>query len=126
MQYIFLFLLVHNSEFLEILIKSYCTRPHTLMWSSTQWVKNQKGAIATDFVSLYNTLLKSDVTTRDHVVRCRGSQECGSRSVNFACKFHRRSHRVRITLKSTNIVVHAQKECVNHETVTTELVTFGL
>ena len=29
------------------------------------------------------TLLKSDVTGRDHVVRCRGSQECGSRFVNF-------------------------------------------
>ena len=28
LQYIFLFLLVHNSEFLENLIKSYCTRPH--------------------------------------------------------------------------------------------------
>ena len=38
------------------------------------------------------TLLKSDVTTRDHVVR-RRTQECGSRNVNFACKFHRRSHR---------------------------------
>ena len=50
------------------------------------------------------TLLKSDVTTRDHVVRCRGSQECGSRNVNFACKFHRRSHRVRITLKSTTLL----------------------
>ena len=48
-------------------------------------------------------LLKSDVTTRDHVVCCRGSQECGSRNVNFACKFHRRSHRVRITLKSTTL-----------------------
>ena len=35
-----------------------------------------------------NTLLKSDVTSRDHVVRCRGSEECGSRFVNFACKFH--------------------------------------
>ena len=44
------------------------------------------------------------VTTRDHVVRCRGSQECGSRNVNFACKFHRRSHRVRITLKSTTLL----------------------
>ena len=31
----------------------------------------------------FNTLLKSDVTCRDHVVRCRGSQECGSRFVNF-------------------------------------------
>ena len=50
-----------------------------------------------------NTLLKSDVTTRDHVVRCCGSQECGSRNVNFACKFHRRSHRVRITQKSTSL-----------------------
>ena len=48
--------------------------------------------------------LKSDVTTRDHMVRCRGSQECGSRNVNFACKFHRPSHRVRITLKSTTLL----------------------
>ena len=51
------------------------------------------------------TLLKSDVTTRDHMVRCRGSQECGSRNVNFACKFHRQSHRVRITLKSTTFLL---------------------
>ena len=56
-----------------------------------------------------NTLLKSDVTTRDHVVRCRGSQECGSRNVNFACKFHRRSHRVRITLKSTTFLFMRSK-----------------
>ena len=55
------------------------------------------------------TLLKSDVTTRDHVVRCRGSQECGSRNVNFACKFHRRSHRVRITLKSTTFLFMRSK-----------------
>ena len=52
-----------------------------------------------------NTLLKSDVTSRDHVVRCRGSQECGSRFVNFACQFHWQWHSLRITL---NIVVHAQ------------------
>ena len=51
-----------------------------------------------------NTLLKSDVTRPDHVVRCRGSQECGSRFVNFACKFHRRWHRLRITLKSTTLL----------------------
>ena len=38
------------------------------------------------------------------MVRCRGSQECGSRNVNFACKFHRRSHRVRITLKSSTLL----------------------
>ena len=36
------------------------------------------------FVCNYaNTLLKSDVTRRDHVVRCHRSQECGSRFVNF-------------------------------------------
>ena len=58
---------------------------------------------------LVYTLLKSDVTTRDHVVRCRGSQECGSRNVNFACKFHRRSHRVRITLKSTTFLFMRSK-----------------
>ena len=50
-----------------------------------------------------NTLLKSDVTTRDHMVRCRGSQECGSRNVNFACKFLQNSHNSEIY----NIVVHA-------------------
>ena len=50
------------------------------------------------------TLLKSDVTSRDHVVRCRGSQECGSRFVNFACQFHWRWHSFRITLKSTTLL----------------------
>ena len=30
LQVIFLFLLVHNSEFLENLIKNYCTRPHVV------------------------------------------------------------------------------------------------
>ena len=35
------------------------------------------------------TLLKSDVTRRDHVVRCHRSQECGSRFVNFLVNFIR-------------------------------------
>ena len=47
---------------------------------------------------LVYALLKSGVTIRDHVVRCRASQECGSRFVNFACKW--RWHSFRITLKS--------------------------
>ena len=51
-----------------------------------------------------NTLLKSDVTSRDHVVRCRGSQECGSRFVNFACRFHWRWYSLRKTLKSTTLL----------------------
>ena len=51
-----------------------------------------------------NTLLKSDVTSRDQVVRYRGSQECGSRFVNFACQFHWRWHSLRITLKSTTLL----------------------
>ena len=41
-----------------------------------------------------NTLLKSNVTTWSVGGRCRGSQECGSRNVNFACKFHWRWHAV--------------------------------
>ena len=41
-----------------------------------------------------NTLLKSNVTGRDLGGRCRGSQECGSRFVNFACKFHTGWHAV--------------------------------
>ena len=49
------------------------------------------------------TLLKSDVTRPDHVVRC-GSQDCGSRFVNFACKFHSGWHSLRITLKSTTLL----------------------
>ena len=36
-----------------------------------------------------NMLLKSDVTRRDHVVRCRGSQECGSCFVIFIVSFIR-------------------------------------
>ena len=48
-----------------------------------------------------NTLLKSDVTTRDHVVRCRGSQECGSRNVNFAQSSH--------NSEIYNILVHAPR-----------------
>ena len=40
------------------------------------------------------TLLKSNVTTWSVGGRCRGSQECGSRFVNFACKFHWRWHAV--------------------------------
>ena len=55
-----------------------------------------------------NTLLKSDVTGRDHVVRCRGSQECGSRIVNFACKFNTRWHESLHNSEIDNIVVHAQ------------------
>ena len=51
-----------------------------------------------------NTLLKSNFTGRDHVVRCRGSQECGSRFVNFACQFHSQMHGVPITLKSTTFL----------------------
>ena len=34
-------------------------------------------------IPIINTLFKSDVTRRDHVVRCREFQECGSRFVNF-------------------------------------------
>ena len=41
-----------------------------------------------------NTLLKSNVTMWSVGGRCRGSQECGSRNVNFACKFHWRWHAV--------------------------------
>ena len=41
-----------------------------------------------------NTLLKSNVTTWSVGGRCRGSQECGSRFVNFACQFHARWHAV--------------------------------
>ena len=54
--------------------------------------------------NMHNTLLKSDVTSPDHVVRCRGSQECRSRFVNFACQFHWRWHSLRITLKSTTML----------------------
>ena len=43
---------------------------------------------------LCNTLLKSNVTTWSVGDRCRGSQECGSRNGNFACKFHWRWHAI--------------------------------
>ena len=37
----------------------------------------------TTYSWLKTTLLKSDVTRRDNVIRWHGSQECGSRFVNF-------------------------------------------
>ena len=60
----------------------------------------------------FNTLLKSNVTTWSVGGRCRGSQECGSRFVNFACKFHWRWHAVFGSSHNSeiyNIDVHAQK-----------------
>ena len=51
-----------------------------------------------------NTLLKSDVTRRDHVVHCHGSQECWFTLCQFCCQFHSRRHSLRITLKSTTLV----------------------
>ena len=47
---------------------------------------------------IHNTLLKSDVTRRDHVVCCRGSQECWFTLCQFRCQFHSRRHSLRITL----------------------------
>ena len=35
-----LFLLVHNSEFLQNLIKNYCIRPHFDVVYSAEWVKS--------------------------------------------------------------------------------------
>ena len=49
---------------------------------------------------IHYTLLKSDVTHRDHVVLCRGSQECWF----TLCQFHSRWHSLRITLKSATLV----------------------
>ena len=62
---------------------------------------------ATSFGMYDYTLLKSDVTRRDHVVRCRGSQGCWFTLCQFRCQFHSRwqsSHNSEIY----NIVVHAQ------------------
>ena len=53
---------------------------------------------------LYNTLLKSDVTRRDHVIRCHGSQECWFTHRQFHSQFHSRRHSLRITLKYTTLV----------------------
>ena len=55
-----------------------------------------------------NTLLKSNVTTWSVGGRCRGSQECGSRNVNFACKFHWRWHAVFKNSEIYNIGARAQ------------------
>ena len=46
------------------------------------------------------TLLKSDVTRRDHV----DPRNVGSRFVNFFVNFIRRRHSLRITMKSTTLV----------------------
>ena len=51
-----------------------------------------------------NTLLESDVTRRDHVVHCHGSQECWFTLCQFRFQFYSRRHSLRITLKSTTLV----------------------
>ena len=58
-----------------------------------------------------NTLLKSKVTTWFVGGRCRGSQECGSRNVNFACKFNWRWYAVfnSIQFNSIRIYFHQQQ-----------------
>ena len=53
---------------------------------------------------VYYTLLKSDVTRRDHVVRCHGSHECWFTHRQFHSQFHSRRHSLRITLKYTTLV----------------------
>ena len=50
------------------------------------------------------TLLKSDVTRRDHVVQCHGSHECWFTHRQFHSQCHSRRHSLRITLKSTTLV----------------------
>ena len=52
----------------------------------------------------HNTLLKTDVTRRDHVVRCHGSHECWFTHRQFHSQFHSRWHSLCITLKSTTLV----------------------
>ena len=50
------------------------------------------------------TLLKSDVTRRDHVVRCHGSHECWFTHRQFHSQFLSRRHSLRITLKYATLV----------------------
>ena len=52
----------------------------------------------------YYTLLKSDVTRRDHVVRCHRSHECWFTHRQFHSQFHSLRHSLRITLKYTTLV----------------------
>ena len=61
--------------------------------------------LASHFLPAVYTLLKSDVTRRDHVVHhCHGSQECWFTLCQFRCQFHSRRHSLRITMKSTTWV----------------------
>ena len=73
-----------------------------------------------------NTLLKSDVTRRDHVFRCHGSHECWFTHRQFHSHFHSRRHSLRITLKYTTGCACAVVTPWITKTVTMELVTFGL
>ena len=54
------------------------------------------------------TLLKSDVTSRDHVVCCRGSQECGSRFCQFRLSISLAMAQFLHNSEIYNIVIHAQ------------------
>ena len=97
-------LTIHGKAFMGSMTTDMWSRCVTSDFTSVLWWTIE---IFLDVVSqqhMVYTLLKSDVTSRDHVVRCRGSQECGSRFVNFTCQFHWRWHSPRITLKSTTLL----------------------
>ena len=74
--------------------------------------------------AISNTLLKSDVTRRDHVSRCHGSHECWFTHRQFHSQFHSRRHSLRITLKYTTLVCMRSSNAWTIETVTTVLVRF--
>ena len=80
LQYIFIFLLVHNSEYLENLIKSESVPDHILMWSGAQWVKilhiqaNRTILLYTPYISrvfyfreFRESVLVANFTTRENI-----------------------------------------------------------
>ena len=73
-----------------------------------------------------NTLLKSDVTRRNHVSVVMDPMNAGSRIVNFIGSISFATAQSSHNSEIYNIGAHAQWLRVNHEIMTTERVTFGL
>ena len=77
------------------------------LYLSVKEVRKKKGSIreAGSARSRYMyTLLKSDVTRRDHVSVVMDPMNAGSRNSQFHSQFHLRRHSLRITLKCTTLV----------------------
>ena len=92
---------VHSTQGLRHTLCNSFTSNVDAIWVQPRLITIVRGGCRVTIfkiMPMVNTLLKSDVTRRDHVVRCHWSHECWFTHRQFHSKFHSRSlHSLRIT-----------------------------